>query len=144
MSDEASDAEVLLGNDTDVELSDGTQVHVRELPFLEALELLPKVRPMIEAIADTTMEGGAAGHAIEDHPREWAELIMAATGMDRQALERLSFRDGDALGQAAWEANRGFFYRQIMGRIAARASQSQPSTSSPSSSSTATDETSTT
>lgn len=141
MSEEASDAEVLLGGDTDVELSDGTQVHVRELPFLEALELLPRVRPMIEAIAETTVEGGAAGNAIEDHPREWAELIMAATGMEREFLERLSFRDGDLLGNACWEANRGFFYRQIMQRLAAKASQ--PSISSASSSNTDTDETST-
>lgn len=155
----AAELEVLFP-DVDLEVDDpetGEKVALtlREFRFLEALEAQVVARPLIEALADAFgSEGGLDAAAIDAalgaHAGLWLELIGracerrddAANEGDRSVPRRveaawlagLADRDGDALSDAMWSANGGFFTRRVVAEEAARKRRAERQSRSPTSS----------
>ena len=119
----AEDAAILFP-DVDVSVRDpdtGEMVTltVREYRFLEGLRIQATCRPLIEAIAETAVDGddvdvGAIAAAMTDHAETWVTCIAHATGRDVEWIGRLSDTDGQALSVAMWGANRNFFGRRLV------------------------------
>lgn len=137
--DPAEDLEVLFP-DRDVTVRDpdsgeAVTLTVRELRYLDSLELLVVARPLLAALADATGGGSdvslaAVQGALAEHAETWLVILSRATGRDAPWLARLSVRDGDALALALWTANQDFFCRALLGEVARRYRSEKSSTSS--------------
>ena len=126
----AADDLAVLFPDVDVEVRDPDSgetvtVTVREFRFLEGLKAQAPARPLVEALADIVeddaeIDGAAVSAAMAAHAGVWIELTGLACGRDPAWLGRLSDRDGDAVTDAMWSANRGFFIRRAIDAVTAR------------------------
>ena len=108
---------------------------VRELRYLDSLEILVVARPFLARLADATAGGpdvslAAVQDALAEHAETWLAILSRATGRDATWLARLSVRDGDALALALWTANADFFCRGVLGEVARRQRSEKSSTNS--------------
>ena len=126
---EAAEELRLLFPDADVALTDpetGAPVRltVREFRFREGLEAQALARPLIDALADgiegELLGADAIADALAEHADLWMELCARASGTTTAWLAGLSDEDGDALSDAMWGANGGFFTRRVVATVAAR------------------------
>ena len=108
---------------------------VRELRYLESLEVLAGARPLLAAIAASVGDEGEVvkgvlDDALSEHAPAWLAIMARATRRDAAWLARLPARDGDALASALWAANQDFFCRAIVGEMVRRHRSERSSTSS--------------
>ena len=153
MADPAEELEVLFP-DVDLEVRDpdtgeAVALTVREFRFLEGLRAQALARPFVEALAELIGTGevsevgaDAVAGLMADHAETWLALAARACERPFEWVARLSDADGDALSDAMWSANAGFFMRRVVASVAAREpreSASRSAQSSTSSSAPATD-----
>jgi len=121
------------------------ELTVREFRFLEGLRAQATARPFTEALAEvigtadeSALDAPAIAGVLAEHGETWLALTAAACDRDPEWLARLRDVDGDAVSEAMWSANGGFFMRRVVAAVAAarkgvkRGSRS-PSSSTPSS-----------
>ncbi len=137
--DPAEELEILF---PDVELTvrdpdtgEDVTLTMREFRFRESLEAQALARPLIEALAELVAEdedinaGGIAG-ILGEHADLWLTLAGRACGRDPEWLARLSDADGEAVSEAMWSANSGFFSRRVAVAAARKRTQSDSRRSS--------------
>ena len=137
--DPAEDLEVLFPDREvtvrDPDSGEPVTLTVRELRYLDSLEIFVVARPFLARLADATGGGSdvslaAVQGALAEHAETWLAILSRATGRDAPWLARLSVRDGDALALALWTANADFFCRALLGEVARRYRSEKSSTSS--------------
>ena len=133
----------ILFPDRDVEVRDPDTgepavLTVREFRFREGLEAQALARPLTGRLAD--MVAGDEPPAEEvvamlgEHAELWLRLVGMACGRDADWLGRLSDKDGDAVSEAMWDANRDFLFRRAVAEVARRRRREQAGSRSPKSS----------
>lgn len=110
---------------TDPETGKPVALTIREFRFREGLEAQVLARPLLDALAGTFEDGEALDAqaidgALAVHADLWLELVALACGRTVDWLAGLSDRDGEALSDAMWSANAGFFTRRVVAEVATR------------------------
>jgi len=119
------------GNDLDVLFPDrtltiaGEEITVREYRFLEGLKVQAIADPVVAALAQIALTGGDATPEVQDavlaqHAEAVAMLIALACDKPMQWVAQLRGAEGEALQQAWWAANAGFFVRRVRQRVRVR------------------------
>ena len=129
----------MLFPDRDVDVRDPdtgevVTVTVREFRFLEGLRAQAEARALIVALTDAIDDDEELGTEViadvmAEHAEAWLGLVGLSTGRERVWLAQLADRDGDALSEALWEVNRGFFVRRVGAELARRRKADDPSLS---------------
>ena len=125
----------------DPDTGEAVALTVREFRFLEGLRAQALAGPFVEGLAELVGTGdidaldpAAIAGLMNDHAEVWIALTARACDREPEWLARLSDIDGDALSEAMWSANSGFFTRRVVASVVAarkpRASGSRSAKSS--------------
>ena len=132
MSDPAKDLEILQP-DVTLEIQ-GETVTVREFTFLEGIQLVDTVKPVVEDLAAYMLGGvdlddevslGILSEIMARRTGEMLKLMSQATGKSEDWITALPDADGQLLLLTFWQVNSHFFVRRLVMRTIAH----QPETS---------------
>ena len=117
--------------DVDLEVRDpdtgeAVALTVREFRFLEGLRAQALAGPFVAALAEVVgtgeedaLEPATVAGLMAEHAKTWLSLIALATDRELAWVARLRDVDADALSEAMWSANAGFFMRRVVASVAA-------------------------
>ncbi len=103
----------------------GRTVTVREFTFPEELKLSAHAKPLIDDLADFSLEQGEMDYeqaleVIGRHDEAFVKLVAVACDQPEEWVAGLNGKDGARLGTLFWEVNLSFFSQRLLAAIAKR------------------------
>lgn len=102
----------------------GREITVREYSFIAGLRLRPLMRPLLDDLHRLVLAGesadlGAIMALLGTHWQATLQLAAEAAEVEREWIESLDAKQGELLLTVWWSVCGPFFWRNVIGRVAA-------------------------